>query len=65
MGSPFYHASRYIPSWPAAMLHGCAGLDFGLAELKVTFEDVLSAFVGSLLCIIAWRLSRTRAGQKI
>jgi hypothetical protein len=40
------------------------GIDFGLADLKVTFEDLLSAFVGSLLCIVAWRLIRKRAGQK-
>ena len=40
------------------------GIDFGLADLKVTFEDLLSAFVGSLLCIVVWRLIRKRAGQK-
>jgi hypothetical protein len=40
------------------------GIDFGLADLKVTFEDLFSAFVGSLLCIVAWRLIRKRARQK-
>jgi uncharacterized membrane protein YeaQ/YmgE (transglycosylase-associated protein family) len=30
------------------------GIDFGLGELKITFENLISAFVGSLLCILAW-----------
>jgi uncharacterized membrane protein YeaQ/YmgE (transglycosylase-associated protein family) len=33
-------------------------IDLGLGEIKITFEDLISAFVGSLLCIIAWRLIR-------
>ena len=37
------------------------GIDFGLGEIKVTFEDLISAFVGSLLCILAWWLIRKRA----
>lgn len=40
------------------------GIDFGLGELKVTFEDLISAFVGSLLCIVAWWLFRKSAGRK-
>ncbi len=36
-------------------------IDFGLGELKVTFEDLISAFVGSLLCILAWWLGRKYA----
>ena len=40
------------------------GIDFGLGEIKITFEDLISAFVGSLLCIVAWRLIRKFAGQK-
>ena len=40
------------------------GIDFGLAEIKITFEDLISAFVGSLLCIGAWPLIRKFAGQK-
>lgn len=40
------------------------GIDFGLGELKITFEDLISAFVGSLLCIGAWRLIRKFVGQK-
>jgi uncharacterized membrane protein YeaQ/YmgE (transglycosylase-associated protein family) len=39
-------------------------IDLGLGEIKITFEDLISAFVGSLLCIIAWRLIRRNAGQK-
>lgn len=32
------------------------GVDFGLGELKVSFEDLIAAFVGSLLCILVWRV---------
>lgn len=35
-------------------LFSLLGIDFGLGELKITFEDLISAFVGSLLCIVAW-----------
>jgi uncharacterized membrane protein YeaQ/YmgE (transglycosylase-associated protein family) len=31
-------------------------IDFGLGELKVTFEDLIAAFLGSLLVIFAWRI---------
>jgi uncharacterized membrane protein YeaQ/YmgE (transglycosylase-associated protein family) len=27
-------------------------IDLGLGEIKITFEDLISAFVGSVLCII-------------
>ena len=33
-------------------------IDLGLGEIKITFEDLISAFAGSLLCIIVWRLIR-------
>ena len=39
-------------------------IDLGLGEIKITFEDLISAFVGSLLCIIAWRLIRKDAEPK-
>jgi len=39
-------------------------IDLGLGEIKITFEDLISAFVGSLLCIIAWRLIRKDAAPK-
>jgi uncharacterized membrane protein YeaQ/YmgE (transglycosylase-associated protein family) len=36
-------------------------IDFGLGELKVTFEDLIAAFLGSLLVIFAWRIiARTK-----
>lgn len=35
------------------MLFWLFGIDFSLAELKVTLEDLLAAFVGSLLCTAA------------
>jgi uncharacterized membrane protein YeaQ/YmgE (transglycosylase-associated protein family) len=31
-------------------------IDFGLGELKVTFEDLIAAFLGSLLVVFAWRI---------
>ena len=39
-------------------------IDLGLGEIKITFEDLISAFVGSLLWIILWRLIRRSARQK-
>jgi uncharacterized membrane protein YeaQ/YmgE (transglycosylase-associated protein family) len=39
-------------------------IDLGLGEIKITFEDLISAFVGSLLCIFAWRLIPRGAGPK-
>ena len=33
-------------------------IDLGLGEIKVTFEDLISAFAGSLLCVVVWRLVR-------
>ena len=39
-------------------------IDLGLGEIKITFEDLISAFAGSLLCIIVWRLIRRDAGPK-
>ncbi len=39
-------------------------IDLGLGEIKITFEDLISAFVGSLLCIFAWRLIPRGAGPR-
>jgi uncharacterized membrane protein YeaQ/YmgE (transglycosylase-associated protein family) len=33
-------------------------IDLGLGELKVTFEDLIAAFVGSLLCVGLWWVAR-------
>jgi uncharacterized membrane protein YeaQ/YmgE (transglycosylase-associated protein family) len=38
-------------------------IDLGLGELKVSFEDLIAAFVGSLLCIFIWWFAR-RFGTK-
>jgi uncharacterized membrane protein YeaQ/YmgE (transglycosylase-associated protein family) len=38
-------------------------IDFGLGELKVTFEDLIAAFLGSLIVIFAWRII-ARTGVK-
>lgn len=40
-------------------------IDLGLGEIKITFEDLISAFVGSLLCIAGWWLVRKRATPKV
>jgi uncharacterized membrane protein YeaQ/YmgE (transglycosylase-associated protein family) len=37
-------------------------INLGLGELKVTFEDLIAAFLGSLLVIFAWRIiAKTKA----
>ncbi|MDX1964567.1 MAG: GlsB/YeaQ/YmgE family stress response membrane protein [Pirellulales bacterium] len=38
-------------------------IDLGLGELKVTFEDLLSAFVGSLVCVFAWWIYEKNASK--
>lgn len=42
-------------------------INLGLGELKVTFEDLIAAFLGSLFIIFVWRLlarTRTRDARK-
>jgi len=39
-------------------------IDFGLGDLKVTFDDLIAAFVGSLLVIFVWRIiAKIRANK--
>jgi uncharacterized membrane protein YeaQ/YmgE (transglycosylase-associated protein family) len=45
-------------------LFGLLNIDLGLGEIKITFEDLISAFAGSLLCIIGWWLIRKSTGRK-
>jgi len=33
-------------------------IDLGLSEIKITFQDLISAVTGSVLCILVWRLIR-------
>jgi uncharacterized membrane protein YeaQ/YmgE (transglycosylase-associated protein family) len=41
------------------------GIDFKLGELKITFEDLISAFVGSLIFVgLWWVVRRFRGGEK-
>lgn len=40
-------------------------IDFGLGELKVTFEDLISAFAGSLLVLAIWWLYRRSAANQV
>jgi hypothetical protein len=42
------------------MLH----IDLGLGELKVTGDDLVAAFAGSLLCIAAWWIVKWRRGKQ-
>jgi len=46
------------------LLFGWFGVDFGLDALKVSFEDLVSAFAGSLVCILAWWAIRAYAGTR-
>ena len=39
-------------------------IDLGLGDLKVTFEDLIAAFLGSLLLIFVWWLVRMFRGKK-
>jgi uncharacterized membrane protein YeaQ/YmgE (transglycosylase-associated protein family) len=39
-------------------------IDFGLGDLKVTFEDLIAAFVGSLVVIFAWRIIAKMRSKK-
>ena len=39
-------------------------INLGFGEIKITFEDLISAFVGSLLCIVVWRLIRLGMEKK-
>jgi uncharacterized membrane protein YeaQ/YmgE (transglycosylase-associated protein family) len=45
-------------------LFGLFGIDLGLGDLRVSFEDLIAAFVGSLLCVIAWWLVRRNSSNK-
>jgi uncharacterized membrane protein YeaQ/YmgE (transglycosylase-associated protein family) len=39
-------------------------IDFGLGELKITFEDLIASFLGSLVVIFVWRLiARSKANK--
>lgn len=40
------------------------GIDFKLGELKITFEDLISAIIGSFLCILAWKFIRMSLDKK-
>jgi uncharacterized membrane protein YeaQ/YmgE (transglycosylase-associated protein family) len=38
-------------------------IDLGLGDLKIDGEDLVSAFVGSLLCVIGWKIFRKKSGK--
>ncbi len=39
-------------------------IDLGLGEIKITFEDLIAAFVGSLLFVLVWWLVSWYIGRK-
>jgi uncharacterized membrane protein YeaQ/YmgE (transglycosylase-associated protein family) len=39
------------------------GINLGLGDLKVTFEDLIAAFLGSLFLIVVWWLIRLFRGK--
>jgi uncharacterized membrane protein YeaQ/YmgE (transglycosylase-associated protein family) len=39
-------------------------IDLGLGEIKITFEDLIAAFAGSLLFIVVWWLVARRLGKQ-
>ena len=45
------------------LLFGFLRIDFGLSQITVTMADLVSAFIGSLVCMGAWALWRRRAGR--
>lgn len=46
-------------------LLGPIGIKFGLADLKISVEDLLSAFLGSMILIVAWWIFRFVRARKI
>lgn len=41
------------------------GIDLGWGDLKISFQDLVAAFVGSLICIIGWFTYRYFRRNKI
>lgn len=39
-------------------------IDFGWEEFRISAEDLVSALIGSLICIFAWRLIRKWTEEK-
>ena len=39
-------------------------INLGLGDLKVTFEDLIAAFLGSLLFVVVWWLVTMFMGKK-
>jgi len=39
-------------------------IDLGLGEIRVTFEELIAAFLGSLLFVVAWWLVGKFRGKK-
>jgi len=42
------------------LLFGFLRIDFGLGQITVSMADLVSAFIGSLVCVGLWALWRRR-----
>ena len=47
-----------LGAFVGGFLFNLFNIDLGLGELKVTFEDLLAALIGSLLCVLLWLMIR-------
>jgi uncharacterized membrane protein YeaQ/YmgE (transglycosylase-associated protein family) len=45
-------------------LFNLLGIDLGLGQLAITFDDLLAAFVGSLIFLVALWIYQRRAGAR-
>ena len=45
------------------VLHKACHINLGLGEIKITFEDLLAAFLGSLLFVVIWWLVAKLRGK--
>jgi uncharacterized membrane protein YeaQ/YmgE (transglycosylase-associated protein family) len=43
------------------LLFGFLRIDFGLSQITVSMADLVSAFIGSLVCVGLWTLWRRRS----
>lgn len=41
------------------------GINLGLGDLKISFQDLIAAFIGSLICIIGWAVFRYTRRKKM
>ena len=65
----FGHWTNFLVGIVGALLGGelfkLFRIDFGLGDLKITFEDLIAAFVGSVLVIFVWRIIAKIKARKV